>query len=232
MPSCQTGWGSVEEAHWEVQASSTSGEDPAILGVVQQIWDHMDPTHCDLWQDRGSFIHGAIVLLGIAIGITMITMIFPGSWSHNSEQEQRALPGKRHLVCHYEGGKNIGLKPGIVCFYRFIGTSLSCDKWFAWNQNDIESQGTQYAWNSFNYSNWKKRRRWGNVLRFNGFYGALASIHRNVIDGDKIWAFWEHPLLFLSSDDHPGKWGFPYWVHWKWDLEARYLLLMEEKWRG
>ena len=118
MPSCQTGWGSVEEAHWEVQASSTSGEDPAILGVVQQIWDHMDPTHCDLWQDRGSFIHGAIVLLGI--GITMITMIFPGSWSHNSEQEQRALPGKRHLVCHYEGGKNIGLKPGIVCFYKFF----------------------------------------------------------------------------------------------------------------
>ena len=51
-------------------------------------------------------------------------MIFPGSWSHNSEQEQRALPGKRHLVCHYEGGKNIGLKPGIVCLYRFIGTKV------------------------------------------------------------------------------------------------------------
>ena len=122
MPSCQTGWGSVEEAHWEVQASSTSGEDPAILGVVQQIWDHMDPTHWDFWQDRGSFIHGAIVLLGI--GITMITMIFPGSWSHNSEQEQRALPGKRHLVCHYEGGKKIGLKPEIVCLYRFVGIKV------------------------------------------------------------------------------------------------------------
>ena len=158
MPSCQTGWGSVEEAHWEVQASSTSGEDPALLGVVQQIWDHMDPMHWDFWQDRGSFIHGAIVLLGI--GITMITMIFPGSWSHNSEQEQRALLGKRHLVCHYEGGKKIGLKPGIVCFYRFIGTSLSCDKWFAWNQNDMECRGTQYA----------KRRRWGNDLRFNGHF--------------------------------------------------------------
>ena len=107
MPSCHTGWGSVEEAHWEVQAGSTSGEDPAILGVVQQIWDHMDPTHGGFWQDRGSFIHGAKVLLGTAIEITMITMIFPGSWSHNSEQEQRALPGKRHLVCHYEGGKKL-----------------------------------------------------------------------------------------------------------------------------
>ena len=84
----------------------------------------MDPTHGDFWQDRGSFIHGAIVLLGIAIEITMITMIFPGSWSHNSEQEQRALPGKRHLVCHYEGGKKFGLKPGIFCLYRLICTKV------------------------------------------------------------------------------------------------------------
>ena len=153
MPSCQTGWGSVEEAHWEVQASSTSGEDPAILGVVQQIWDHMDPTHWDFWQDRGSFIHGSIVLLGIAIGKTMIKMIFPGSWSHNSEQEQRALPGKRHLVCHYEGGeKNRSESWNCLLAQKFRMWQMVYFK-----SEYIECRGTQYAWNSFDYSNWRQK---------------------------------------------------------------------------
>ena len=48
------------------------------------------------------------------------------------------------------------------------------------------------------------RRRWGNDSRFNGFYGAAASIHRNEIDGNNIWAFWEHPFLFCHQMIIPG----------------------------